>query len=241
MCGSDRPRRRVASRHALASVHCSTLTALIGVGNAFFAPASSGFLVGIVSKDGVGTRERCPQNRNRARDDHRPLRGGAHRRRHRTWVDARPRWLSYAVSALCFALVALPPDRTAATISRKRNVARDLRVGFRAYAERRWLWLLVGQFGILNLIAIAPFRVLAPVLLCDTRRRRACVGSAARNDRRGSTRGRDWGDALAAKAHARCRRARVCSLLPLLYLLAANASFPLLLAAASASALGRRC
>ena len=73
--------------------------------------------------------------------------------------------LSYAVSAVCLALVALPPDAQSSTISRKRHVGRDLREGFRAYAERRWLWLLVGQFGLLNLIAIAPFRVIAPVLL----------------------------------------------------------------------------
>jgi hypothetical protein len=37
--------------------------------------------------------------------------------------------------------------------------------GLQAVASRRWLWLLIVQFGLLNLVALAPFMVLAPTLL----------------------------------------------------------------------------
>lgn len=215
-----------------------TLTALIGVGNAFFGPASSGFLVGIVSKEELGRANGSLRTGTALAMIIGPFAAGL------IVVAIGPGWtlaldgLSYAASAICLALVTLPPDAQAATISRKRHVMSDLREGFRAYMDRRWLWLLVGQFGMLNLIAIAPFRVIAPVLL-STRPDGArawglllgMVGAGALAGALGATRWEPRRTLVAVEM-------AVCSLLPLLFLLAADAPFPLVLAGGAAFGVG---
>jgi MFS family permease len=215
-----------------------TLTALIGVGNAFFGPASSGFLVGIVTKDELARANGSLRTGTALAMIIGPFAAGL------IVVAVGPGWtlgidgLSYAVSAVCLALVALPPDAQSSTISRKRHVGRDLREGFRAYAERRWLWLLVGQFGLLNLIAIAPFRVIAPVLLStrpDGARAwgalLAAIGAGALVGALGAMRWQPKRTLVAVEM-------AVCALLPLLFLLAANAPYALLISGGVAFGIG---
>jgi hypothetical protein len=71
--------------------------------------------------------------------------------------------VSYAASALCLAFVRSPPEPHRALAAG--SMVQDLRKELSAFASRRWLWLVIGQFGLLNLVALAPFMVLAPVIL----------------------------------------------------------------------------
>ncbi len=245
MIGSDL--LRCASQIALASALIGgshslallvVLTALIGVGNAAFGPAGSGFLAGIVDKENLARANGALRTGNALAMIIGPSAAGL------IVVGVGPGWtlgldgLSYAASALCLGLVRLRPEAQATTASRNRHLGRDLREGFRAYAERRWLWLLIGQFGLLNLLAIAPFRVIAPVLL-----------SALPNGARawGVLLGMVGAGALAgALGAARWQPKRslvavelaICSLLPLLFLFVAGAPFPLLLAGGVAFGIG---
>jgi hypothetical protein len=203
----------IRGAHSLALI--ATLTALIGVGNAFFGPASSGFLVGIVSKEELARANGSLRMGTALAMIVGPLAAGL------IVVGIGPGWtlgidgLSYAVSAVCLALVALPPDAAASTIS-----------------------LLVGQFGLLNLIAIAPFRVIAPVLL-STRADGArawgvllgMVGAGALAGAIGAMRWQPKRTLVAVEL-------AVCSLLPLLFLLAAAAPFPLILAGGALFGIG---
>ena len=226
----------IEGSHSLALL--ATLTALIGVGNAFFGPASSGFLVGIVDKENLARANGVLRTGNALAMIIGPAAAGL------IVVGISPGWtlgidgLSYAASALCLGLVRLRPAALSTTAPKYPHVGRDLREGFRAYAERRWLWLLVGQVGLLNLLAYAPFQVIAPILL------------AARPDG-----ARAWGALLGvmgvgalagAMAATRWQPRRslvgvelaVCALLPLLFLLAGGAPFLALLAGAVAFGIG---
>jgi MFS family permease len=214
-----------------------TCTALIGVGNAFFSPASSGFLVSIVPKDQLASANGSLRTGTALAMIIGPFAAGLF------VVAVGPGWtlvidaLSYAVSALCLALVSLPPPPPASA-AKSRQVISDLREGLRAFADRRWLWLLVGQFALLNLIAIAPFRVIAPLLLSSLHDGArawgillATVGTAALAGAMAAMRWQPKRTLVAVEL-------AVCSLLPLLLLLAARAPFPMLLAGGVAFGMG---
>ena len=206
------------------------LTALIGVGNAFFGPASSGFLVGIVDNESLARANGALRTGNALAMIIGPSVAGL------IVVAVGPGWtlgldgLSYAASALCLGLVRLRPARRSTTTSGSRHLGRDLREGLQAYVERRWLWLLIGQLGLLNLLAYAPFQVIAPVMLAALPNGARAygvllgmVGTGALAGALGATRWQPKRSLVAVEL-------AVCCLLPLLLLLAADAPFPLLLA-----------
>jgi MFS family permease len=204
------------------------MTAVIGAGNAFFSPAGSGFLVAIVDKENLAASNGALRTGNALAMIIGPSAAGL------IIAGVGPGWtlaldgLSYAVSALCLALVSLRPRPASAPAPRQ--VGRDLRDGFAAYAQRRWLWLLVGQFGLLNLIAIAPFRVIAPVLLAalpnGARAWGLLLGTVGAGALAGALGAMKW----QPKRTLVAVELAVCLLLPLLFLLAAGAPFLLLLA-----------
>lgn len=215
-----------------------TLTAFVGVGNAFFGPASSGFLVGIVDKASLARANGSLRTGTALAMIIGPSVAGL------IVIGVGPGWtlgidgLSYAVSALCLVLVKLRPDAQSTAPSRNPHVVRDLREGFRAYAERRWLWLLVGQFGLLNLLAIAPFRVIAPTLLATLPNGARAWGSLLGTVGAGALAGAIGATRWQPKRSLVAVELAVCSLLPLLFLLATGASLPLLLAAGVAFGVG---
>lgn len=139
------------------------LTAVIGAGTAFFYPARGGFIAQIVARDQLPRANGALSAANSVATIFGPALAGV------IVVSVGPGWalgldgISYAASAMCLVFVHLPtaPHRTPAA----RSVMQDLRMGLVAFAGRRWLWLIIGQFGLLNLVALAPFMVLAPVLL----------------------------------------------------------------------------
>ena len=68
--------------------------------------------------------------------------------------------LSYAVSAACLALIALPAHERKISNS----FLTDLQQGWAEFRQHRWLQLVTAQYGLLNLVTFAPFFVLGPVL-----------------------------------------------------------------------------
>ena len=245
MIGSDL--LRCASQSALASALIGgshsllmlvALTALTGVGNAFFGPSSSGFLVGIVDKQNLARANGALKTGNAFAMIIGPAAAGL------IVAGTGPGWtlgidgLSYAASALCLALVRRRPEAASPIAPKYPDVRRDLVEGLRAYAERRWLWLLVGQVGLLNLLAYAPFQVIAPMLLsAHSNGARAwgellgAIGAGALAGALGATRWQPRRSLLAVEL-------AVCSLLPLLLLMEAGASFTALLAGAVAFGAG---
>ena len=139
------------------------LTALIGVGTAFFYPARGGLVAQIVAKDQLARANGALSGANSLATILGPVLAGV------IVATAGPGWaigidgLTYAASALCLTFVRYRPELRQAAASG--SVLQDIRLGLDAFASRRWLWLVVAQFGFLNLVALAPFMVLAPVLL----------------------------------------------------------------------------
>ena len=139
------------------------LTALIGVGTAFFYPARGGFVAQIVAKYQLARANGALSGANSLASIMGPAVAGA------LVASAGAGWaigldgLSYLASALCLACVRQRAETRQVTAARP--VLQDLRLGLGAFASRRWLWLVVVQFGLLNLVALAPFMVLAPVML----------------------------------------------------------------------------
>lgn len=70
---------------------------------------------------------------------------------------------SYAASMLALGMLRLPASRAAPD----RPLLRDLGEGWRQFAGRAWLWLTTVQFALFNLITWAPYLVLGPVLARD--------------------------------------------------------------------------
>lgn len=148
------------NRASLASI--AALTALVGAGTAFFYPARGGLIAEIVPKAQLARANSALSGGNSIAAILGPAiaavlvsRVGA------PWALGLD-GLSYAVSALCLLLVR--SRRVASRPTSGGSVLGELSLGFRAFAERRWLVLIVAQFGLLNLVALAPFMVLAPVL-----------------------------------------------------------------------------
>ncbi len=185
------------------------LTALIGVGNAFFGPASSGFLVDIVQKESLARANGALRTGTALAMIVGPSAAGL------IVMGAGPGWtlgidgLSYVVSGVCLLLVKprAEPRRTTAT----RHFGRDLREGLKTFAERRWLWLLVGRFGLVNMLAIT-------------------VGFGALAGALGSMKWQPRRPLIAVEL-------AVCLLLPLLFLIA-GATFPTLRAGGVAFGVG---
>ncbi len=153
---------------ALVSGHASlpaiiALTALIGVGTAFFYPARGGLVAQIVARDQLARANGALSGAGSLATILGPVLAGA------IVATAGPGWaigidgLTYAASALCLMFVRHRTETRQTATSR--SVLQDLRLGLDAFASRRWLRLVVAQFGLLNLVALAPFMVLAPVLL----------------------------------------------------------------------------
>lgn len=72
--------------------------------------------------------------------------------------------LSYGVSAMCLLLLRTGRDRAAPA----ELLLGDLRAGWNEFKRHRWLQVITAQFGLLNLVAFAPFFVLGPALLAGT-------------------------------------------------------------------------
>jgi len=143
------------------------VSAFIGIGNAFFQPASGGFLTEIVPRDQLGRANGLLRTANALAMVIGPAIGGA------VVATIGPGWGialdagSYIASAACLWAIRLPARPVAVAQARKSALG-ELTEAVQAMRQTRWLGLVVAQYGFLNLLAIAPFNVIAPVVLSRT-------------------------------------------------------------------------
>ena len=144
----------------------AAVSGLVGIGNAFFQPASGGFLTEIVARDQLGRTNGLLRTANALAMVIGPALGGV-------VVAARgPGWgialdaASYIASALCLLAISVPAGVVAlAPAHARKSVSRDLMEALQVMRQTRWLVLIVAQYGALNMLVIAPFNVIAPVVL----------------------------------------------------------------------------
>lgn len=140
------------------------LAAVIGAGQAFFNPALTGLVPLIASPARLQQANALRSAATSAGQIIGPASagllvaaGGA------GWaiaVDAA----TYAVSALCLLRLRIPPrDRTTAV-----SFLKQLRTGWVEFRGRKWLWVIVLQFGLFHLFVFAPFMVLGAVISQDS-------------------------------------------------------------------------
>ncbi|MFB2584515.1 MFS transporter [Herbiconiux liukaitaii] len=73
----------------------------------------------------------------------------------------------FALAAALYAMVRLPPRRPNPDDAAPRktpSVLHDLREGWREFSSRRWVWVVVAQFGVLNAAFVGATTVLGPVV-----------------------------------------------------------------------------
>ncbi len=139
------------------------LTALIAAGTAFFYPARGGLIAQIVPEDQLARANGALSAAGSGAAILGPALAGVIVVAVGAGLAIGQACMSYPARAVFLVLVSTPPEPRRATTTRP--VLGDLRVGLSAVTSRRWLWLVIAQFGLLNLVALAPFMVLAPVLL----------------------------------------------------------------------------
>ena len=154
--------------HAQASLALMiSVSAVIGVGNAFFQPASGGFLAEIVAAEQLGRMNGLLRTGNALALVIGPAVGGA------IVAAVGPGWGialdagSYLASAACLGSIRLPA-RAPPPASTGRSVTGELAEAIQAIRQARWLYLLLVQYAAINMLAFAPFNVIVPALLSRT-------------------------------------------------------------------------
>lgn len=79
---------------------------------------------------------------------------------------------AFAISAVAFALLRLPPASANAGAARS-GILTDLRTGWTEFRSRTWLWVVVAGFAVINAALSGGISVLGPVVADDTVGRRA--------------------------------------------------------------------
>ena len=74
---------------------------------------------------------------------------------------------SYLGSAACLLSIKLP-TRTAPLAAVRRSIGGELVEAVQAIRQTRWLCLILVQYGVLNMLAFAPFNVIVPAILSRT-------------------------------------------------------------------------
>jgi MFS family permease len=137
--------------------------ALIGLGNAFFQPASGGFVTEIVAREQLARTNGVLRTANALAMVVGPAIGAL------VVIGAGPGWgialdaATYAASAACLLAIRLPTSSPRGRFERQ-PIGKDLADALRSIRDTRWLMLVVGQFAVLNMLAIAPFKVIAPAI-----------------------------------------------------------------------------
>ncbi len=140
------------------------VSAVIGVGNAFFQPASGGFLTEIVAMEQLARINGSLRAANALAMVIGPAVGGV------LVAAVGPGWGiavdagSYLASAACLLSIRLPAD-AAPRAAARRSMGRELAEALQAVRQTRWLCLILVQCGVLNMVAFAPFNVIVPAVL----------------------------------------------------------------------------
>nr|WP_321985915.1 MFS transporter [uncultured Lichenicoccus sp.] len=143
------------------------VSSVIGIGNAFFQPASGGFLAEIVPREQLGRMNGLLRTGNALAMVIGPAIGGV------VVVAIGPGWcialdaVSYSASAACLMSIRLAA-KASSPATLRRSMRGELVEAMQVIRQTRWLCLLLVQYGALNMLAFAPFNVIAPALLSRT-------------------------------------------------------------------------
>lgn len=139
------------------------MAACVGVGNAFYAPAEGGLIPQVAGVEHLKEANSVLSITGSLSAILGPSLGGllvaSGRAPLAIGVDA----LSYALSATCLSLMRIPVHEATPSAS----FVTDLKLGWKEFRQHRWLQLITAQYGLLNLVAFAPFFVLGPVLFAS--------------------------------------------------------------------------
>ena len=141
-----------------------SVSAVVGIGNAFFQPASGGFLAEIVAAEQLGRMNGLLTTGNALAMAIGPALGGV------VVAGVGPGWGialdagSYLASAACLLSIRRPAKVASPALGRT-SMAGELIEAVRAIRRTRWLYLLLVQYAAINVLAYAPFNVIVPALL----------------------------------------------------------------------------
>lgn len=132
------------------------LMLLLGIGNAFFQPASGGLITQIVERRDIGQATTAAGLSQALANAAGPAMAGA-------LIAFSMAWLVFALDAATFLasgllLLAVRPRPKSAR--GRADLIGDMAEGLREFARHRWLWSIVGLFCLLNLLAMPPLLVL---------------------------------------------------------------------------------
>ena len=136
------------------------LAACCGVGTAFYGPAESGLIPQVAGAERIKDANSLISLSSSLAAILGPALGGLLVGLGGASVAIGLDAASYGVSAACLGLLRLAPH----VAPPRASLAADLRLGWGEFNRHRWLQLVTGQQGLLNLLAFAPFFVLGPSL-----------------------------------------------------------------------------
>jgi MFS family permease len=136
------------------------LTAVVGAGNAFFAPALTGLTVEVAKGDELGDANALFGMASSGANVVGPaLAGiliGLTDPATVLAIDAG----TYLASAIALAGLRLPN----VALPGRQSIVRQLVAGWEEFTSRRWIWLTTTQFALFNLLTWGPFLLLGPVV-----------------------------------------------------------------------------
>ena len=139
------------------------LAACVGVGNAFFGPAEIGLIPQIAPPDRLKEANSLLSISGSLSAVAGPSLGGLLVSLGSAPLAIGLNAAGYAASGLCLALMRVAAHERKPSAS----VIGDLKLGWVEFRRHRWLQLITAQYGLLNLVAFAPFFVLGPVLFAS--------------------------------------------------------------------------
>jgi MFS family permease len=153
----------LATLLAMGHPHLLTVAALAaccGVGTAFYGPAESGLIPQVAGAERIKDANSLISLSSSLAAILGPALGGLLVGLGGASVAIGLDAASYGASAACLGLLRLAPH----VVPPRASLAADLRHGWGEFNRHRWLQLVTGQHGVLNLLAFAPFFVLGPSL-----------------------------------------------------------------------------
>ena len=143
----------------------AALAAVVGAGQAFFAPALDGLTVEIAPREELGSANALRGLARSATGVAGPAVAGLLVALAGPAVVIAIDAASYGVSAVALALLQLPP--AAARPPGRPSLLREAAEGWGEFRSRTWLWVTTLQFALFNMITWAPYLLLGPVLARD--------------------------------------------------------------------------
>ncbi len=139
------------------------LAACVGIGNAFFGPAEIGLIPQIATAERLKEANSLLSISGSLSAVIGPSLGGLLVGLGSAPIAIGLNAVGYAVSGICLALLRVGAHERKPSVS----FIADLRLGWVEFRRHRWLQLITAQYGLLNLVAFAPFFVLGPVLFAS--------------------------------------------------------------------------